>query len=140
MSPRLWPDVNNHVSQNEMPDKIAAKIGQINLTIPCLMPYELTTFAWFFCHSDCRSPDADWKIVVDIYNGSTKISDEHKFGLDSNGSLVVKDIHPENNKNWVRCFYKKRLVGMDHRSTIILIDLGKKSVRFFCKCTDSVTF
>ena len=124
MSPRLWFEVNP-VPQNEVPAKIAAKIDE-DLTIPCLMKYELTYFAWFLCQSDCRSPDAG-RIVVKIDNGSKSISDENKFGLDSNGSLVLKKIYPENNNNWVRCFYKESLVGTYHRSTIILIDIGKES-------------
>lgn len=94
------------------------------------MKHNLQYFAWKFCHGECASPKAKWQLVVEIYDGNITISNEEKFGVLPNGSLVVKNIQPRNNNNWVRCFYKKRFVGMYHQSTVILVQ-GKESELFY---------
>ncbi|KAL9964306.1 hypothetical protein ACROYT_G027930 [Oculina patagonica] len=70
-------------------------------------------------------------MVVKVDNGSISILNQQKFGLDLHGALIMKDIQPKNNNNWVKCKYKKPLVGMDHRTTIIRI--AKESPTFTMK-------
>lgn len=120
--PNFWFVDQNLATENENPEKITAKIGE-NLTVPCRMEYKLTFFAWFFCQSDCSSTKS-WEIVVKVDHGSISILNQKKFGFD-HGALIVKDIQPNNNNNRVKCKYKKPLVGMDHRTTIIRIAQGR---------------
>ena len=116
-------------TENENPEKITGVIGE-NLTIPCRMEYNLTFFAWFFCQSDCGSPNS-WMIVVKIDHGSVNKTNQQKFDIDFDGALIMKDIQPINNENWVKCKYKKPFVGMDHRTTIIYIAQGKCTECFY---------
>jgi len=111
----------NDPTDDEIPSEVTAKIGD-DLIIECTLPdYKLTFFAWKFCQSDCRSPTADWEMVVKVDYGKIQIFNQTKFTLDPNGSLILKDIQPSNNHNWVRCFHKEQFVGQDHRSTIISV-------------------
>lgn len=87
------------------------------------MDYNLTFFAWKLCQSGCLSPK-NWQIVVKVDYGAIEILNQPKFGLDPDGSLILKDIQPSNDNNWVRCYYKERYVHMDHRSTIIRVAQG----------------
>lgn len=125
----LWFVDENHATENENPVKITAKIGE-DLTIPCRMEYNLTFFAWFYCESKCSSTKS-WQIVVKVDHGSTNILNEQKFGLDLHGNLIVKHIQPNNNDNWVKCYYKKPLIGMDHRTSIIRIAKGNHTEFFY---------
>lgn len=128
---KFWLDSEegNQATENEKPSKITTKIGN-NLTIPCHMEYNLTFFAWFFCESDCVSSKS-WELVVKVDHGSFKISNPQKFGYDKEGALILKDVQPSNNNNWVRCFYKERYVGTYHRTTIIRIIEGNNNALFF---------
>lgn len=111
---------------DEIPAKIAVKVGE-NVKIPCLMEYRLTFFAWMLCHSNCQSSDANWKFVIKIEYGSITLSNPEKYGLDSNGSLVVKNIQLWDNENWFTCLYMQRFVGEEHRTSIILIEQGMET-------------
>lgn len=111
---------------DEIPATIAVNVGE-NVKIPCLMEHRLTSFAWKLCQFNCQSPEAKWKTVIETDNGSTTLSKPEKYGLDSNGSLVVKNIQLWDNVNWFRCFYKERFVGMYHRTSIILIKQGTET-------------
>jgi len=111
----------NDATDDEIPSEVTAKIGD-DLKIECTLPdYELKFFAWKFCQSDCRSPTAEWKMAVKVDHGEKETFNRTKFDLDPDGSLIVKDIQPSDDHNWVRCFHKERFVGMDHRSTIISV-------------------
>ena len=88
------------------------------------MDYNLTFFAWFFCQSNCLSQTADWQIVVKVDHGNITILNPSKFDMDTDGSLIFKDILPSNDHNWVKCFFKERYVYTDHRSTIIRVAKG----------------
>ena len=121
----FWFAGGNLATENESPEKITAKIGE-DLTIPCRMEYNLTFFAWFVCQSDCGSPKS-WEIVVKIDHGSISRTNQQKFDIDFDGALIVKDIQPSNNDNWVQCKYKKPLVGMFHRTSIIRIARGNNT-------------
>ena len=127
---KLWFNFEeeNQAAVNEKPFKITAKIGN-NLTIPCHMEYELTFFAWFFCESDCVSAKP-WEIVVKVDYSSINILKPQKFGLDKDGALILKNVQPKNNNNWVRCYYKKQFVQTDHRTTIIRIAEGNYNAYF----------
>ena len=111
---------------DEIPTTIAVKVGE-NVNIPCRMEHRLTSFAWKLCHFNCQSSEAKWKTVIETYNGSTTLSNPEKYGLDSKGSLVVKNIQLWDNVNWFRCFYKERFVGIYHRTSIILIKQGTET-------------
>ena len=94
------------------------------------MDYNLTFFAWYFCKSDCLSRTADWQIVVKVDYGDIENLNQLKFDLDTDGSLILKDIEPSNDHNWVRCFFKKQYVYQDHRSTIIRVAQGNYTELF----------
>ena len=114
----------NDPTNDDIPSKVTGKIGD-DLKIECSLPnYKLTFFAWKFCESDCRSPTAVWKMVVKVDYGKIEIFNQTKFDLAPDGSLILKDIQPSNDHNWVRCFYKEQYVGLDHRSTIIFVAQG----------------
>ena len=114
----------NDVTDGDVPSTVIAKIGE-DLKIQCNLDYSLTFFAWRFCQSDCRSPTADWEWVVKVDHGNiTIIGDQSKFAMDSDGSLILKDIEEKNDHNWVRCFHKERFVGQKHMSTIISVFQG----------------
>lgn len=110
----------NDATEDDVPSEVTAKIGE-NLTIQCSMDYQLMFFAWYLCQSDCRSPTADWEMVVKVDYGKIQIFNQTKFGLEPNGSLILKDIQLDDDDNWVRCFHKERFVRQDHRSTIIRV-------------------
>ena len=105
-------------------ESVTARVGE-DKTIICPLDYKLECFAWYFCHSDhdCRSRTA-WELVVEVYSGKTKIFNETKFGLDPNGSLILKDVQIDDDNNWAICFHMERLIGQDHRSTIIHVFQG----------------
>lgn len=111
---------------DESPAKITVKIGD-NIIIPCLREYRLTYLAWKLCHSNCQCSDAKWKPVITRGNGFTSLCDPEKYGLGLNGSLVVKNIQPWDNENWLRCFYKEPFVGTYHRTSIIVIKQGTET-------------
>ena len=100
------------------------------------MKYSLTVFAWCFCETDCgspkkRCPSGEWNIVVKVDHGSINIFYPEKFDLAKDGALILKDIQPSNNNNWIRCYYQERLVGMEHRTTIIHIAKGNNNEFFY---------
>ena len=110
---------------------VTAKIGE-DITITCSLPgYKLEFFAWYFCHSDhdCRSLTF-WELVVKVDHGKTKILNATKFGLDPNGSLILKDVQIDDDNNWVICRHKEPWVGQDHRSTIIRVFQGNYIISF----------
>ena len=111
---------------DEIPAKIAVKVGE-SVNIPCLMEHRLTSFAWKVCHANCQSSGVKWKTVIKTDNGSTTLSNPEKYGLDSNGSLVVKNIQLWDNENWFTCLYMQRFVGEEHRTSIILIEQGMET-------------
>ena len=110
-------------TDDDVPAKVIAKIGEY-LTIQCNLDYTLTFFAWYFCQSDCHSPTADWEMVVKVDYGKIQTFNKTKFEMESDGSLIVKDIRLDNDNNWVRCFHKQQFVGQDHRTTIIRVAQG----------------
>lgn len=63
-------------------------------------------------------------MVVKVDYGKIQIFNQTKFGLEPNGSLILKDIQLDDDDNWVRCFHKERFVRQDHRSTIIRVAQG----------------
>lgn len=129
MRSNVWSVNVNDATDNEVPSKVTAKLGD-DLKIPCRLDYNLTFFAWYFCQSNCLSQTAEqWQIVVNVDNGTIKILNP-KFDLDTDGSLILKDIQPSNDHNWVRCFFKKTYVYMDHRSTIIRVAQGNYTELF----------
>lgn len=94
------------------------------------MDYNLTFFAWFLCQSNCLSQTAEqWQLVVKVDYGIIKILNP-KFDLDTDGSLILKDIQPSNDHNWVRCFFHKPTFYKDHRSTIIRVAQGNYTELF----------
>lgn len=111
---------------DEIPATIAVNVGE-NVNIPCLMEHRLTSSAWKLCQFNCQSSEAKWKTVIETDNGSTTLSKPEKYGLDSNGSLVVKNIQLWDNVNWFRCFFKESFSGMYYRTSIILIKQGTKT-------------
>lgn len=114
----VWSVNVNDATDNEVPSKVTAKLGD-DLKIPCHMDYNLTFFAWYFCQSNCLTAE-QWQIVVKVDYGDINILNP-KFDLDTDGSLILKDIQPSNDHNWVRCFFHKPTVYKDHRSTIIRV-------------------
>jgi len=135
--PHALPEVKAE-KYDESPAKITVKIGD-NIIIPCLMEYRLTYFAWKLCHSNCKSSDAKWKPVIARGNGFTSLCDPEKYGLGLNGSLVVKNIQPWDNENWLRCFYKEPFVRTYHRTSIIVIKQGCESGVPFLIPVESMT-
>ena len=69
--------------------------------------------------------------MVRVDYGSIDISYPEKFGLDKDGGLILKDVQASNNNNWIRCYYQERLVGMEHRTTIIHIAKGNYNEFFY---------
>lgn len=121
VNPNNWFVNVNDPTNDDVPSKVTGKIGD-DLKIECKIPnFELKFFAWKFCASECRSPAAVWKMVVKVDYGETEILNRTKFDMAPDGSLILKDIQPHNDRNWVRCFHKKQFVGLDHRSTIIFV-------------------
>lgn len=92
------------------------------------MDYNLTFFAWFLCQSNCQTAE-QWQLVVKVDYGIIKILNP-KFDLDTDGSLILKDIQPSNDHNWVRCFFHKPTFYKDHRSTIIRVAQGNYTELF----------
>lgn len=124
VNPNNWFVNVNDLTNDDVPSKVTGKIGD-DLKIECKIPnFELKFFAWKFCASECRSPTAVWKMVVKVDYGETEILNRTKFDMAPDGSLILKDIQPHNDRNWVRCFHKKQFVGLDHRSTIIFVAQG----------------
>ena len=111
---------------DEIPATITVNVGE-NVNIPCLMEHRLTSSAWKLCQFNCQSSEAKWKTVIETDNGSTTLSKPEKYGLDSNGSLVVKNIQLWDNENWFTCLYMQRFVGEEHRTSIILIEQGMET-------------
>ena len=124
----IWlANENDRPKDHDVPSKVITKIGE-DLTIQCSLPdYELKFFSWFFCQSGCGSSptacvnDSNWGLVVKVDYGDIQEFNPTKFTLEPNGSLIVKDIQPNNDHNWVSCCHKEQYVGQDHRSTIIRV-------------------
>ena len=123
MRSNVWSVNVNDATDNEVPSKATAKLGH-DLKILCDMDYNLTFFAWYFCQFNCLSQTADWQIVVKVDHGNITNLNPSKFDMDTDGSLIFKDIQPSNDHNWVRCFFTKHYVYTDHRSTIIRVVQG----------------
>lgn len=124
VNPNNWFVNVNDPTNDDVPSNVTGKIGD-DLKIECKIPnFELKFFAWKFCASECRSPTAVWKMVVKVDYGETEILNRTKFDMAPDGSLILKDIQPHNDRNWVRCFHKKQFVGLDQRSTIIFVAQG----------------